>query len=437
MQRKTNLFYTKTDDSNFLTFSNFTEALTGNFLSTDWKVYPSRFLCLYMPKLEEIPEGETKESVKADFIKNYLVRYYENKLAFLRDFYTEKLQDNLSEFDIEADVNSLAWLFKCISKFDENYQITFLGEVTEFDFKGTYTDTICIIDSGEGYKQNSNSVQLYKMIVNSGDRKPYDKDLNILYGWSTEELEDSEYKNLKPNFEPDSLDEENVSNEYELYSTYELEEIDEDRNYIKFNVIIPLFDITDINYQTNFNEVDENTTLEENIELKNYTLDEETGEIILKTDIDYSEKEKRSINNPLGIWFSDEVIELKRDQNSKYAPSWSLVISSQFKPFPYSNKYQNNDITSKDNQQAFATYAKILSSQSTLSNQINNLYTKVTKLEQIVSSLTNNLDIEKLQQQLDDYKKDNEEMKEKLNNLDSIIEEKVNTLFNELVYKWK
>ena len=390
MQRKSNLFYTRTDDSNFLTFSNFTEALTGNFLSTDWKVYPSRFLCLYIPSLET-------EGKKEEFIKSNLVAYYENKLAFLRDFYTDKLiSENLSEFDIEADVNSLAWLFKTIEEFDPNYEITFIGEVTEFDFKGTYTDTICIIDSSEGYKENSNNVALYKINVESEDSIEYDNS---------------------------------------VYSTYSLEDIEEERNYIKFNVIIPLFDITDINYQTNFNEIDDNTNLPENLELKNYTY--ENDELVLKQDMDYSDKEKRSINNPLGIWFSDEVIELKRDPNSKYAPSWSLIISSQFKPFPYSNKYDNNDITQIDNQQAFQTYARVLSMQSTLSNQVNNLSTKVTKLEQIIADLQNNLDIQILQQKLDDYKKDNDEMKEKLNNLDATIEEKVNTLFNELVYKWK
>lgn len=423
MQRKSNLFYTRTDDSNFLTFSNFTEALTGNFLSTDWKVYPSRFLCLYIPSLET-------EGKKEEFIKSNLVAYYENKLAFLRDFYTDKLiSENLSEFDIEADVNSLAWLFKTIEEFDPNYEITFIGEVTEFDFKGTYTDTICIIDSSEGYKENSNNVALYKMNVESEDSIEYDKDKTVLYGWTSEELENSnDYNGLEPIFDTEN-------DEYSVYSTYSLEDIEEERNYIKFNVIIPLFDITDINYQTNFNEIDDNTNLPENLELKNYTY--ENDELVLKQDMDYSNKEKRSINNPLGIWFSDEVIELKRDPNSKYAPSWSLIISSQFKPFPYSNKYDNNDITQIDNQQAFQTYARVLSMQSTLSNQVNNLSTKVTKLEQIIADLQNNLDIQILQQKLDDYKKDNDEMKEKLNNLDATIEEKVNTLFNELVYKWK
>ena len=44
--RKTNLFYTSGVDSKFLTFSNYTESLTGNFISTDTKIFPSKFLCI-------------------------------------------------------------------------------------------------------------------------------------------------------------------------------------------------------------------------------------------------------------------------------------------------------------------------------------------------------------------------------------------------------
>ena len=73
MKRKTNLFYTDGPDSKFLTFSNYTELLTGNFLSTNTKIYPSRFLCLNIQDLD-----------KNGFIKDYLIGYYENKLAFLR-----------------------------------------------------------------------------------------------------------------------------------------------------------------------------------------------------------------------------------------------------------------------------------------------------------------------------------------------------------------
>ena len=70
MKRKTNLFYNSGPDSKFLTFSNYTEALTGNFLSTNTKLFPSTFLCLNIPSLNK----ENKET----FINNYLIKYYFN-----------------------------------------------------------------------------------------------------------------------------------------------------------------------------------------------------------------------------------------------------------------------------------------------------------------------------------------------------------------------
>ena len=74
MNRKTNIFYLNGNDSKFLTFNNYADSLTGDILATDWKLYPSRFLCIKIDNLN-----------KADLIKNYLGAYYENKLDFLRD----------------------------------------------------------------------------------------------------------------------------------------------------------------------------------------------------------------------------------------------------------------------------------------------------------------------------------------------------------------
>ena len=76
MKRKTNLFYLNGPDSKFITFSNYTEALTGNFLSTDTKLFPSRFMALNIKGLT----AQTKPAL----IK-YLTQYYESKLAVLRD----------------------------------------------------------------------------------------------------------------------------------------------------------------------------------------------------------------------------------------------------------------------------------------------------------------------------------------------------------------
>jgi len=436
MQRKTNLFYTQNQDSNFLTFSNFTEALTGNFLSTDWKVYPSRFLCLYIPTLVD-------EQAKQDFIKNYLVAYYENKLAFLRDYYTKQLNNsnNVNEFDIEGDINALAWLFETINKYckDNNteYEINFIGEVTEFDYKGTYTDSICIIDASEGYKEGTNQLKTYTIDVDSkvnilySDDNENVLDKSILYNWTAPELANTVYENL--NVKLDN----NNDNTYSIYSEYELTTDVTDRTNLRFNVIIPLFDITNIYATSNFNSVEESFSKEENLEYKNYVYNEST-DTLEKVNIDYSSKELRSINNPMGIWFSDELIELKRDKESKYAPSWSITISSQFKPFPYSGQYLNNDITSTDNQQAFQTYAQILARQSTLNYELSNISSRLTKLEQTVARL-NNLSTQSINEKLLEYDTVINELKNWINiynNLDTIVEEKVNSVLTDKL-KWK
>ena len=432
MQRKTNLFYTQNQDSNFLTFSNFTEALTGNFLSTDWKVYPSRFLCLYIPSL-------TDDTARQDFIKNYLVAYYENKLAFLRDYYAKQLtnSNNVKEFDIEGDINALAWLMHTIYEYDNNTEINFIGEVTEFDYKGTYTDSICIIDASEGYKEGTNQLKTYTINVDSkvnilySDDNENVLDKTILYNWTVDELVNTDYADL--NVKLDNNDD----NTYSIYSEYELITDVTDRTNLRFNVIIPLFDITNIYATSNFNSVEESFSKEENLEYKNYVYNEST-ENLEKVDIDYSSKELRSINNPMGIWFSDELIELKRDKESKYAPSWSITISSQFKPFPYSGQYLNNDITSTDNQQAFQTYAQILARQSTLNSELANISTRLTKLEQTVSRF-NNLSTQSINEKLLEYDTVFADLKNWINiynNLDTIVEEKVNSVLNDKL-KWK
>lgn len=451
MNRKTNLFYINSQDSNFLTFSNFTEALTGNFLSTDWKVYPSRFLCLYIPSLLD-DNNKINIEKQSEFIRNYLVSYYENKLAFLRDYYTKSLKEGISTittsedltadnyqnelhdletFDIEADINAFAWLFKTIYDFDENTEISFIGDVTEFDYKGTYTDTICIINSNDGYTAEC-KITGYKISVDSKVQKLYDYETTPLYGWDSTELEGSDYSDLEITVDENS----DESKYYNIYSEWNLEKTEyDDRNFIKFNVIIPLFDITNIDYRTNFNEVNEEVTIEENLELKNYIYNEEEDKLE-KQDIDYTDKEKRSINNPLGIWFSDELIELRRDPESKYAPSWSLIISSQFKPFPYSNKYNNDNITAIDNQQGFYTYAKILSQQTNITYNLSKISNKLSLIEQSLNKLET-LDNKDLINKISSLEILTNNLSDTLNNLDNVIESKVAAAIEKLAYKWK
>ena len=99
MKRKTNLFYTTGPDSKFITFSNYTESLTGNFLSTDTKIFPSRFIALYIKGLNK--------NTKAALIK-YLADYYESKLAALRDHF------DYNKSDIEKSVPPLNYLLEAL-----------------------------------------------------------------------------------------------------------------------------------------------------------------------------------------------------------------------------------------------------------------------------------------------------------------------------------
>ena len=166
MKRKTNLFYTTGPDSKFITFSNYTESLTGNFLSTDTKIFPSRFITLYI-------KGLNKDT-KASLIK-YLADYYESKLAVLRDYF------DYNKSDIEKSVPPLNYLLEALLRIEEikpnevvathsianNSYVNFIedenetsnlisysdvvkfkyiSDITEQDYNGTFTDTICNID---------------------------------------------------------------------------------------------------------------------------------------------------------------------------------------------------------------------------------------------------------------------------------------------------
>ena len=81
MKRKTNLFYLTGDDSKFITFSNYGESMTGNFLATDWKLFPSKFICMYIKFLDVNADTDsyTYEERKEKLIK-YLASYYEKDI---------------------------------------------------------------------------------------------------------------------------------------------------------------------------------------------------------------------------------------------------------------------------------------------------------------------------------------------------------------------
>ncbi|MBO5003839.1 MAG: hypothetical protein J6D03_00930 [Clostridia bacterium] len=522
MDRKTNLFYNAlSQDSNFLTFSNYTESMTGNFLSTDTKLFPSTFLCLKIPRLQS--SDADYRIVKQEFIQNWLIRRYENKLAFLRDYC--KKEDDF----VESRLMPLNYLLEYIYEYDPNTEITYVDNITEQDYNGTYTDTICIIDSTkfkhanivklededvedlyadykysdkdkqrypysykylygwyniakeqyrnsfdmncdghvdevdlELFKENEDKVkacikiehpeyndesiqaeydirleQITDMVNhNAGARinaeavgpkfkkidtvtsiidgecncKDTDKCIkdengkcccqttgNIIISYPTyEEIENSEDIYLSPLFDypkypiredylTDDLYDEAIK-KYESADKYyritsnlsKIEFIEEpdivDNNSIQkieFNVIIPLYDVIDMNTDTNSFIIDEVDEIDLQNDLSNPTL-------YIK-------------NVPLGMWFSgSEPIVLKRDAKSKYCPSWSLVIGSQFKPFPYSKEIPD-EITDSAKADAFMTFSQILTKQNEMIDKMSSLFDRINDLNSRISAIESNI----------------------------------------------
>lgn len=307
MKRKTNLFYNSGPDSKFLTFSNYTEALTGNFLSTNTKLFPSTFLCLNIPSLN-------KEN-KQEFINNSLIKYYENKLANLRDRVKED------------ELFPLSYLIETIMKFDPNTSISYIGNITEQDYLGSYTDTICIIDTQYLQSAVITPIENEEVDIREAD--------STLYGWYDTIGDDevytgpSLYNNLRPVFDTEG-------SQYQLTPKYNIEYNTPDPvpSNIVFNVVVPLFTFVNIAEGVDINNQDES--------------------ILTNT---------YKTNVPLGIWFADGNINLKVDRT--YGQSWSLAIGSQFKPLPTSPEVRS-DVYKDPNTDAFKTFAQVLVRQNEL-----------------------------------------------------------------------
>ena len=515
MKRKTNLFYTTGPDSKFITFSNYTESLTGNFLSTDTKIFPSRFIALYIKGLNK--------NTKASLIK-YLADYYESKLAVLRDHF------DYNKSDIEKRVPPLNYLLEALLRIkeintktnevvythsiaankikDENdtsnsnesnlisysdvIKFKYISDITEQDYNGTFTDTICNIDLRKfAYISSIELTDDFNDNVVQFDKPAY------LYGWDSDVPKEYTYEHTIPDsIQGIDLDRymtaylaENITSEDETYSTDEngsttndkrieyiidttLENvIDIHKNMItegttfadilatemetneyddkasaisamlhstdsnlmefqntlndllsneaydiiifydytepdflyayngadvvtldmsknneynidpevlklnistsndeemEFNCIIPLYDIVDINYKSNFN------TIERIISVNG------EGEIDLTPSVT---NKMYCTNVPLGMWFytdgdenEDDTTSMKLylDTESGFSQSWSLTIASQFKPFPYSSKMPS-ELTTNSNTNAYATFAQVLASQSAMIDNFNKL----------------------------------------------------------------
>lgn len=337
MKRRTNLFYNSGEDSKFLTFSNYTECLTGAFLSTNTKLFPSKFICLNILNLN-----------KEEFI-NGLVAYYENKLATLRDYAVNTENRKLDE------LNPLSYLLRYLSN-NGISNIAYIGDITEQDYNGTFSDTICVINTS---KMFSGQIITDNIVLN--ETNLFATAEENLRGWyeNGTYLGPNNYANISPVFDD--------QNKYLLTDNNYISVSSTETNSVEFNVIIPTFSL-----------VNTDSVLTENIYSELSLLDSTNNEIHGTSDI----------NVPMGIWFADKSVVLEGD--SKYNTSWSLAIGSQFKPFPTSNNI-NSEITNESNSIAFGTFAQILSRQNDLLSYVQaenaRLETRIVALENEILQL--------------------------------------------------
>ena len=415
--RKTNLLYSTYigEENSFLTFSNYTEAMTGNHLSVNTKMFPSTFLCAYI--------NVTPDNI-GSFI-NTIVGKYENKLAFLRDTFTKD-----SNISAEDNIYPLEYLINTLKDFDNEFSINYVGQVTEQDYNGTFCDTMCIISTEDnGGKATPNPVTVAKKTVD------YNNSYDYLYGWSSYNATNNSYiyngpsiyEHVKPLFDNDE------NNSYIYVSSYGHDKLiftpNTNAKSIEFNCIIPLFDIVNVDPKSNESNITEpsDTKLSDT-----ESSDTEPSKLpnIIEVDLTSS-----TCNVPMGIWFSQgfNKITLQRDETSGFWPSWSLVLSSQFKPFPKSPHLQSDtqNISSTD---AFGTFAQILVEQARLTDEhtdiavnVQALSNRISAVESKINNISTNMSLDALQNKID-------QIDTKLASLTESLE-KVNSLISSITWK--
>ena len=415
--RKTNLLYSTYigEENSFLTFSNYTEAMTGNHLSVNTKMFPSTFLCAYI--------NVTPDTI-GSFI-NTIVGKYENKLAFLRDTFTKD-----SNISAEDNIYPLEYLINTLKDFDNEFSINYVGQVTEQDYNGTFCDTMCIISTEDngGNTTLSNATVAKKTV-------DYNNNSTYLYGWSSYDATSSSYiyngpsiyEHVKPLFDNDE------NNSYIYVSSYEHDKLiftpDTKAKSIEFNCIIPLFDIVNVDPKSNESNITESSDTELP-DTESPDVEQSKPSNTLEVDLTSS-----TCNVPMGIWFSQKFkkITLQRDETSGFWPSWSLVLSSQFKPFPKSPHLQSDtqNISSTD---AFGTFAQILVEQARLADEHTDiavnaqaLSNRISNVESKINNISTNMSLDALQNKID-------QIDTKLASLTESLE-KVNSLISSITWK--
>lgn len=418
--RKTNLLYSTYigEENSFLTFSNYTEAMTGNHLSVNTKMFPSTFLCAYI--------NVTPDNI-GSFI-NTIVGKYENKLAFLRDTFTKD-----SNISAEDNIYPLEYLINTLKDFDNEFSINYVGQVTEQDYNGTFCDTMCIIST----EDNSGKATISDV---AGTKKTvdYNNSYKYLYGWSSYDESSKKYIYNGPSIYEDVKPLFDDKKNHIYVSSYGHDKLiftpDAKAKSIEFNCIIPLFDIVNVDPKLNESNITEpsNTEPSDTKPSDKEPSDKEPSKQLNSIEVDLTSS---TCNVPMGIWFSQgfNKITLQRDETSGFWPSWSLVLSSQFKPFPKSPHLQSDtqNISSTD---AFGTFAQILVEQARLTDEhtdiavnVQALSNRISNVESKINNISTNMSLDALQNKID-------QIDTKLASLTESLE-KVNSLISSITWK--
>lgn len=384
VRRKTNLFniYKKDSTGNdvlsipqFVTFSNYAESMTGNHLGIDNKLFPSSFICLDIPSLNT-------DSSSQKFYSYSLISYYENKMAFLRDYVTDNETKNMTLDNLKP----LDYLLHYINNFDKDAKITHIGDIVEQNYNGIYSDMLLTVTVPEDeYTYNlSYSNEKSKLI------DYYPADDSYLYGWcNVTKINDSTfsyvYNGPKAFENVHALCDEplkyNMTSYYSYISPVKLtKKPGKSAEPLKFNVVIPLYNIN------NVNPINSDSNNGIGTEINNNTL----------INLSYCDATHYV---PYGLWWCGfgNYVTLNRNENNADSdivqPSWSLVLSSQFSAFPYSSTYSTNAISNVSYNTISSDYniiyhnmfAGILSEQS---NLIDLLYKQNEEISYIRNEIT-------------------------------------------------
>lgn len=432
MNRKTNIFYNaNSEDSKFLTFNNYTEALTGDILSLDYKLWPSRFICVYIENLN-----------KEDFVTK-LQQYYENKLAVLRD-HIEDNEDVDDTFLLPLNylITFLYWYSYNNGKNSNNQlkplqiesellnnnidvlnsvQFNYISDIVEQQYNGTYTDIICTINPNVWNKPSIECVSLDVDTNGNPNINDYINDngcvasidnKSFLHGWENTNSNSRIYDYvINPITDNDyTIDEENISVYYlkSLINKIKVNEVNDETN-LKFNLVIPLFNLINT---INAEDIDDDDNTE--IELNNKS------------------------NIPLGIYFTDKDVEL--NINGKFATNWSLLISTQFSAFPFSFNIQQNFDDSQSNKQAYVTFAEILAKQTNFTdalikydNLVKSMQQKIELLESKLNNISSVQNIDSIVQKVTNI---SNTVDEYIKSTDNKLDELANKI-EESKLKWK